>query len=50
MKYQFEKILGSSLYHLPTDYKEAQNLPSPNSLKYKIIIIGKLPHEYEGII
>jgi hypothetical protein len=27
-----------------------QNLPSPNELREKIILIGKLPHAYDEII
>lgn len=35
---------------MPKDYQERTNLPSPNELKYKFILIGKLPHTYDGLI
>ncbi|KAL4450891.1 hypothetical protein ABPG74_011733 [Tetrahymena malaccensis] len=50
LKYLIEKILGDRIYVLPPDYKEKANLPSPNDLKYKFILIGKLPHQYDGLI
>ncbi|EAS01168.2 phosphatidylinositol-specific phospholipase C, X domain protein (macronuclear) [Tetrahymena thermophila SB210] len=50
LKYLIEKILGDRIYVLPHDYKEKSNLPSPNDLKYKFILIGKLPHQYDGLI
>ncbi|KAL4494961.1 hypothetical protein ABPG72_015661 [Tetrahymena utriculariae] len=50
LKYLIEKILGDRIYVLPPDYKEKTNLPSPNDLKYKFILIGKLPHQYDGLI
>lgn len=44
MKYLIDTIISDSLFVMPLDYKERIDLPSPNDLKYKIILIGRLPH------
>lgn len=44
----FSNILGNNLYILPEDYYEYETYPSPQDLKYKVIIKGKAELENDN--